>query len=301
MPKRTSLPRATPPVFIPSKERCWKVRGTITLLASEGITATVVVEPSEFDDYKKWLEGSSMKLLQLPKSGMGVNYCRNHILDIAGDGWFWIIDDDIQSFHTNGTNRSDPTTAISAKEVLETVYTLEPIVKDENVALVGIEYKVFSNSRGKRAHVIGEYQRDSYVNVCAAINRDRLPEGIRYHFNVREDYDLALQIIYNGLSTLRIKWLSFSAPAMGTLAGGMQNYYSNERACIAQATVFARKWSEVSERVMKGPEGNKRPDVRVKWASLDKLMPKQRLHNEMLENEKDKSNNGNKKRQKTTP
>eukprot|EP01060_Flectonema_neradi_P035748 TRINITY_DN6660_c0_g3_i1.p1 TRINITY_DN6660_c0_g3~~TRINITY_DN6660_c0_g3_i1.p1 ORF type:complete len:311 (+),score=47.48 TRINITY_DN6660_c0_g3_i1:74-1006(+) len=300
MPERSriSLPRAPPPVYIPSKGRCWKVKGTVTLMASEGIPATVVVEPEEYEEYKKWLSGSSVSLLQLPKSGMGVCYCRNFILDAAGDGWFWIMDDDIQSFHTNGVERSDPTTLITAKEVLNIVHNLDPITKDEKVALVGLEYRVFSNSRGKLAHVVGEYQVDSYVNVCAALNKQRLPPGIRYHFNVREDYDFALQVIYHGLTTLRLKWMSFNAPSMGTLAGGMYDYYSNERACIAQATVFSQKWNKTSERVMKGPAGNKRPDLRVKWSSLKKLMPLQREYNQTLEAERSKAS-GDKKRRKT--
>lgn len=194
--------------------------------------------------------------------------------------WFWIMDDDIKTFHktiTPGTTETCPPDAL-----LREVYTrLRVIIAKENdptgsnalaghkIGLIGLEYQQFA-FRSEPKHIVG----NSYINIAVMMNLDRLPVGIRYRFRVREDFDFALQAIRHGCVNIRLHDLSFVVPSMNTQPGGMTDYYKlqKNRDIRGQNRLFLQTWgNELCEEVEKGAEGNERWDMKVKWQKLSQV------------------------------
>eukprot|EP00754_Rhynchopus_humris_P028199 Rhum_TRINITY_DN15139_c1_g1::Rhum_TRINITY_DN15139_c1_g1_i1::g.140060::m.140060 len=268
---------ALPAVYVISRSRCWKTNGTLALLCADRIEATVVVEPGETQQYSEWLQGSGVRVHTLPANDMGVSYARNAVLDLMrstapspdGERWFWILDDDVSAFKRieDGVVRTVP-----ARTALTEGLRVAEVVSDSRVAMVSLEYGTFSY--GLRQYNVGDIIRDSYCNVCSCYCLERLPEGLRFRFRVREDYDIVLQVIAAGLSTVRLKWLSFDAPSMGSSKGGMHDYYANEAVLQAETTRFLQTWNRVAQAKT---TAQRAIDVRVLWSQLRTLMPLQKL------------------------
>ncbi|KAG5490116.1 hypothetical protein JKF63_00235 [Porcisia hertigi] len=90
-----------------------------------------------------------------------------------------------------------------------------------------------------------------------------------YRFAVREDYDFTLQLIARGLYTLRFRSLAFDVPQMMKVRGGMTDYYRNCHEEIReQNNRFVLQWPAVAQHWVKGKEGNRRDDIRVRWDLL---------------------------------
>ncbi|CBZ26088.1 conserved hypothetical protein [Leishmania mexicana MHOM/GT/2001/U1103] len=90
-----------------------------------------------------------------------------------------------------------------------------------------------------------------------------------YRFAVREDYDFTLQLIARGLHTLRFRSLAFDVPQMMKVRGGMTDYYRNCHEDIRQQNDrFVLQWPAVAQHWVKGKEGNRRDDIRVRWDLL---------------------------------
>eukprot|EP00667_Euglena_gracilis_P012993 EG_transcript_13380 len=267
-PSEKALVRATlPPIFIPSKGRSRHPNGTIQLLAKAGIPFTVVVEPQDAERYSAWLQDRNCTVAVLDRDDQGVSYARNHILDHLTDDateWLWIMDDDVSCFRQKHP-QENRTVLTCPWAVLQAIQPAA--AADSQVALIGLEYDHFLwNSIGP------EWTSNSYTNVCVLLRRPLLRQhGLRYRGRVREDYDLSLQCIAAGLKTQRCRRLSFRAPGMGQLRGGMRDFYETQRAAIVAANdVFMETWWPLCELQVKGKEG--RPDIRVRWLLVDKLL-----------------------------
>ncbi|KAG5464069.1 hypothetical protein LSCM1_00249 [Leishmania martiniquensis] len=90
-----------------------------------------------------------------------------------------------------------------------------------------------------------------------------------YRFAVREDYDFTLQLIARGLYTLRFRSIAFDVPQMMKVRGGMTDYYRNCHDEIRQQNDrFVLQWPAVAQHWVKGKEGNRRDDIRVRWDLL---------------------------------
>ena len=262
-----TLNGALPPIFVISKQRCWKRKGTLEMLCTEGIAATVVVEPCEREEYNAWLEGSNIAVHVLPADNKGVSFARNEILrllasrmrNVASDpGWFWILDDDVSVFkHTD----KGVTKVIPARSALQ-----RPMSTDEKLCLYALEYGTFSY--GLKKYCVGNVAHNGYCNVCVCIAFARVPSSIRYRFAVREDLDFALQLLRAGYHTMRLRWVSFDAPSMGSAKGGMYDYYQSQE-MIDETNRFLREWPYLTRRK---ETKTRKFDVKVLWAELPKLM-----------------------------
>ncbi|CAG9583769.1 conserved hypothetical protein [Leishmania major strain Friedlin] len=97
-----------------------------------------------------------------------------------------------------------------------------------------------------------------------------------YRFAVREDYDFTLQLIARGLHTLRFRSIAFDVPQMMKVRGGMTDYYRNCHEEIRQQNDrFVLQWPAVAQHWVKGKEGSRRDDIRVRW---DLLSPARTKH-----------------------
>jgi hypothetical protein len=256
-----------PPVFIPSKGRAGHPSGTVALLLESGVPFTIVVEPQDAAAYREWLTDRECKLTVLPKNDQGVSYARNHILShLVGvtDRWVWIMDDDIRCFRQKCPGAVG-TGAVSPWVVFQAVAPAAAV--DPSVALMGLEYDQFAFSAKQ------EWTINSYTNVCVLLDTHALrAAAVRYRGRVREDYDLSLQCITRGLKTQRARQLSVRVPGMGRLTGGMRDYYTECRGEIVAANAaFVERWYPLCELQVKGAEA--RPDIRVKWSLLSRLLP----------------------------
>eukprot|EP01062_Namystynia_karyoxenos_P073241 TRINITY_DN7006_c0_g1_i4.p1 TRINITY_DN7006_c0_g1~~TRINITY_DN7006_c0_g1_i4.p1 ORF type:complete len:894 (+),score=147.36 TRINITY_DN7006_c0_g1_i4:68-2749(+) len=267
------------PIFVPSLGRSSRLGGTLPLLASAEIPCTVVVEPHEADDYRRWLQGSVCAVAVLPEGGKGVSYVRNHILHKLApvQGWFWIIDDDVSKFHGVRDGKVvdvPPGDALAAAVVLEAA-------ADPKVAIVGLEYYNFMSNRERKCPAQGRPDGiNTYCNVAVALNRERLPPSAAYRFRSREDFDFALQVISAGLRTRRIRRLGFNNGGMGNTIGGMWSFYDKaEREDVVSCTAFLWTWRSLwgtgavakeylPARSSGAGAGRDRLHVRVTWTKL---------------------------------
>lgn len=253
------------PVFIPSRGRSHNVKGTAALLSAAGISFTLIVEPHEVEAYRQLLTtlNACGTVVSLPKSHQGISYARNFILDLApADGWFWVMDDDIQGFF-RAINRIN--SSIGPRELHSEV--LQRMQKHPNATVYSIDYPFYAWQYGDEAVAI-----NSYNNIAVLFNRARLDQSIRYRFQIREDYDFTLQVILAGGTTIRFRNLSYKVPRMAVAAGGMTDYYSNKKDDIVlQNKAFLKIWPSVSREVVKGTGDQQRLDMNIKWLLLHPL------------------------------
>jgi hypothetical protein len=259
------------PIFIPSKGRSHNRKGTVAQLMLSGVPFTLVVEPQEQTVYQNLIaslaadnnvSSTLASVVSLPLSDQGVTYVRNHILHQLApvDGWFWIMDDDIQGFH-RATNRVN--VSISAAEMLREA--MRRMKLHSGAALYSIDYPFYAWQYNDAAVAV-----NSYNNIAVVMNRTLLPPGIQYRFRIREDYDFTLQIILFGQTTVRFRNLSFRVPRMAAAAGGMTDYYEKQKADIAeQNKMFLEMWPSVSREVTKGTGDMIRLDMNIKWMALN--------------------------------
>ena len=266
------------PIFIPSKGRAEGKRCTWHLLRESNLPHTIVVEPQEYEWYVKQLRGDSpsssslTSVVQLPENNKGVIYVRNYILrSLAPDsGWFWIIDDDIESFYAL-QQRDFKVVPVDARTALSLANPHDAVQVQPGTCLIGLEYHQFMGRLDFRRSE--PYIVDSYVNICVCMNRALLPSGpqgedLSYRFPIREDYDMCLQIIAQGGHVFRYRCVGFRAPAMGTKPGGMTEFYQKQKALIHACNLkMEQLWSPgICAECVKGSGKTQRKDLRINWS-----------------------------------
>jgi hypothetical protein len=196
------------PIFIPSKGRysnglTWKA------LNSMGIDRyRVIVEPQEYDLYRKvlpkekllildldfkrnyeTLDGKSYEGEQNPKTGSGA--ARNygwHIAKEEGAPWHWIIDDNIRRFIVYNNNQK-----YIAK--FDTLACIEKFVSNyENITMAGMQYAMFVPKKTKKHPII----LNTRIFSCNLIKTD-IPFKWRGKFN--EDVILSADMLEAGYCT----------------------------------------------------------------------------------------------------
>lgn len=201
------------PIYIPSKGR--PNSKTINQLYGKDDNFIIVVEPQDYQDYKKQYPLAKFEIL--PKDNQGITYVRNHILNL-NISWYWMLDDDIDSFYLRiGTKMKKVSVSILRK--IEVLYNLE---KRESTAQVALEYNQYAWSASK------DFVINGYCDVCVAINAAKVKENNIFYdkeVQLKEDRDFTLQIITSELQTLRTTKFAFSCPKNGANEGGLKDVY----------------------------------------------------------------------------
>lgn len=201
------------PIFIPSKGRA-ATGGLFPLLANESIRATIVVEPQEVAEYRVMQPFHAV--LSLPQAGQGIAYSRAFTLNHAkeqGHAWFWMMDDDVRSFHKVVNKR---TPKCPAREAL---LGAQAFAADPKVGQVALEYAQLAWSAAKPT------RRNSYCDVVVGVRTELAPK-VMYRKTGKEDRDFSLQTLAAGWDTLRACHFAFAAPANGSNAGGLHAEYA---------------------------------------------------------------------------
>jgi hypothetical protein len=262
-------------IFIPSKGRAeLRRKATWHELMEDGIPFTLVVEEQEAALYaaaiaafmaKKGITKNIGTIETLDERDQGVSYVRNHILHklAPAKGFFWVMDDDIQRFYL-GVEGERRNVRVTPRVCLTEAYRRMNLARNLNVAVFALDYQQFSWMYDN-----DQIALNGYCNIAVCMTKERLPAGIRFRFRVREDYDFVLQCVRGGAYTMRFRNVSFAAPSMGQLAGGMQTYYEEQKPDIRlQNRLFLQAWGHLAAEAQKGNDVSRRWDVRVNWRRL---------------------------------
>jgi hypothetical protein len=195
------------PIFIPSKGR-YDNALTWRALDSMGVDRyRVIVEPQEYDLYRRVLPESKLLVLDLkykeqydpcdgvpyadnPRVGSGA--ARNFGWDIArkeGAAWHWIVDDNILRFIVYNNNQK-----YIAK--YDTLACVERFVENyENVVMSGMQYQMFVPKKKKNAPLI----LNTRIFSCNLIKTD---SPFRWRGRYNEDVILSLDMLEAGYCTM---------------------------------------------------------------------------------------------------
>ncbi len=242
------------PIFVPSKGR--PQSSTLKLLREHGIEHNVVVEPQELENYKLNELGPPISFyLALPENDRGIAYVRNMIKRTAGGAgmkWYWMLDDDITRFYLAIGGKNSASNPLTVLLEAQRIFSSLPLVGQG-----ALEYQQFSWS-AKKDFAIG------YCDVAVAINADRTL-GIEYRqeMDLKEDRDFTLQILANGMLTVRASKCGFSAPKNGSNKGGLYEEYQKDGREEQASRRMEAAWPGICKYQ---PKKDGRPDVKINWS-----------------------------------
>lgn len=243
---------AVSPVFVPSKGR--PKSKLFGMLKESGLEYYIVIEPQELEAYSE----HENNLILLPLNDQGLVYSRQYILTNArlkGLQWFWMLDDDITAFWMSDGTKNHP---ITTKQAL---MTAERTIKSVPGTGIGaLEYQQYSWSAKK------EVTKNSYCEVCVLINAHATTGISNYdkEREMKEDRDFVLQIITNGLKSVRTNKISFSTPKNASNKGGLQQQYQTGKEEEASKKL-SNKWPGI---VTLQTKKDGRKDAKINWKKL---------------------------------
>ena len=182
------------PIYIISKGR-WKSRYTSKALEKMKTPYRIVVEPSEYDNYKEVID--SKKILKLPSNfselnlgGIPVrNWVWRHSIN-EGHKRHWIIDDNIQDFYRLNHNKRlhvASGTIFKCAEDFVDRYT--------NVPMAGFNYNTFAIPVKR----LPPFHLNTRIYSCILLSNE-IEHRWRGRYN--EDTDLSLRILKDGYCTI---------------------------------------------------------------------------------------------------
>jgi hypothetical protein len=216
---------STIPLFIPSKGR-YDNGTTWRALDSMGVDRyRVIVEPQEYDLYRKVLPAEKLLVLDMAYKEQyntcdGVPYsentrtgsgaARNFGWDTAkreGAPWHWIIDDNIRRFMVYNDNKK-----YVAK--YDTFAAVERFVENyTNVTMAGMQYAMFVPRKKKKKPLI----INTRIFSCNLIKTD---SPFRWRGRYNEDVILSLDMLEAGYCTILFQTYLCEKMATQTLKGG---------------------------------------------------------------------------------
>jgi hypothetical protein len=220
------------PVYIISKGRhdCCK---TAKFLRRDNVPFHIVIEPQEEDLYLKEFNKDQLYILPFSNLGLGSIPARNWVWEHAkslGAERHWILDDNILEIYRRYKAqrvRCDAGVAFRACE--------EFIDRYENIALAGMNYKMFAPDRIK----LKIFRTNVHVYSCLCIRND-LPFRWRGRYN--EDTDLCLQVLAAGWCTVLFNAFLIEKVATMTMKGGnMESLYKADGR-LKMARSLQRQW-----------------------------------------------------------
>ena len=209
------------PIYIISKGR-WESRYTSKALEKIKTPYRIVVEPSEYDNYKEVIDSS--KILKLPSNfselGMGGIPVRNWVWEHSikeGHKRHWIMDDNIQNFYRLNYNRRlhvASGTIFKCAEDFVDRYT--------NVSMAGFNYNTFAIPRKNLA----PFYLNTRVYSCILLSNN-LKHRWRGRYN--EDTDLSLRVLKDGDCTILFNaFLCDKTETMRMIGGNTDKLYKDD-------------------------------------------------------------------------
>lgn len=252
------------PIYVISKGR-YEQTLTANFLQEDGVPFHIVVEPQEYDLYRKALP--EVSILQLPFSNLGLgsiparNWCWEHS-KAEGHKRHWILDDNIYYVYRRYKAqriRCNSEVAFACSEDFADRY--------ENIAILGLNYRFHAPDTSK----LPPFFLNNHVYSCLLID-NALPYRWRGRYN--EDTDLCLQVLAAGLCTVLLNAFLISKVTTMVMKGGNSDQLYKGDGRLKMARSLERMWPGVVETRRR----YKRPQHVVKdsWKRFDtplKLKP----------------------------
>jgi hypothetical protein len=204
------------PIYIPSKGR-YESMITSKSLTRMKVPHNIVVEPQEFDDYKKAVKIFNLEnyatVLELPFSNLGLgsyparNWAWDHSKSI-GAKKHWCIDDNISDFY-----RLNKNFRIRVESGIIFKIAEDFVDRYDNVPVSGFNYRFFIAPNTKYP----PYYLNTKVYSTILIQND-CPYRWRLKYN--EDVDLCLQVLKAGYCTIQFNAFLAGKCATQTVDGG---------------------------------------------------------------------------------
>ena len=194
-----------------------------------GVEYTIVVEPQEVADYRKYYPTADLIITPFQNLGQGSIPVRNFVWEYsikAGQEKHWILDDNIEEFYRLNRNTIPPvrTGAIfTAAEDFTDRFT--------NVDLSGFNYNSFCKSTDS----LPPFYLNTRIYSCTLINNSN---HLRWRGRFNEDTDLSLRVLKNNRCTILFNaFLCGKVTTMRMKGGNTNELYedTNNRLEFAQS------------------------------------------------------------------
>lgn len=222
------------PIFLPSKGR-WDHRFTSNALIEQGIKHYMVVEKSQYEEYKRCVDPNWVTLLILPQEYLdnydtcddlgfqkskGPGAARNFAWDYAielGAKYHWVMDDNLNTFYRYNYDNRHYCKSPAMWRAME-----DHTERYSNMYMSGPQYRGFVVP----GQVTKPFTTNTRVYSCNLIKND-IPFRWRGRYN--EDTDLSLNILKAGFCTAQ--YYAFIVGKLKTQAvpgGNTAEFYAKE-------------------------------------------------------------------------
>lgn len=234
------------PIYIPSKGRS-EINITPKILLNEGLKFYLVVEPKDYDDYKKHFNPDI--LLVLPMNDGGVAYVRRFIKEHSTknkDKYHWQIDDNIKGFKVRMNNKNEPSTAEHNLSLVENF-----IDNNDNVGVAGLRHIMYAWTKNT------DHTHNQQCVSCILINNDIQSN---WRDGVIDDTDFSLQVLNEGFSTIIFDKLVMDKLPIKKLSGGCTElYYNDDTIRNTRQERLKELWPDTFEIVVKNGVSRVKP------------------------------------------
>ena len=244
------------PVYVVSHKRSKMGPPTVKTLDQLGVPHTVIVEPSDLQEYAGVIPESELRVV--PESfhesyedcddlgrtkSQGPGPARNYAWEDSikrGFEWHWVMDDNITQFHRNHNNRRYRVTDGTCFRAME-----DFVLRYANVGMAGPNYSMFMYLTD---HGLPPFTINTRIYSCNLIKND-LPYRWRGRYN--EDTDLSLRILKSGLCTIQFNaFAQLKVPTQTYKGGNTDEFYSKE-GTLPKSLMQVRLHPDVSRLVFK--------------------------------------------------
>lgn len=244
------------PVYIVSKGRADRPL-TARMFLEDGVDFKILVEPQEYDDYKKTIPEEKIMVLPFSNLGVGSYPARNHAWEDSISKGFerhWLFDDNIYRARRINKGKKIPINSGLALKIAEDFTD-----RYENIGITAFNYQymVIPGSSDKKPF---------YLNVHAYSCMLMLNDvKYRWRLKYNEDVDLNLQYLHNGYCTVLLNALVMDkVSTVSKMKGGNQTelYKGNATSKkVLKAKSLEQVWPQYAKTVVRF----NRPHHYVDW------------------------------------
>lgn len=259
-------------IYIPSRGRVG-LQKTVERLGRDinrRFDTVVVCPPNEVTKLKNEVMAHEADVM--PCKAEGISATRQWILDHARknkEGVALMLDDDLPTWRKRSGEKNErqetPYTKATTKEIEEGLATFAKLM--EGYAHGSIGHALF-------CQVSPPIKYNSRMLRALAYNVDHIPKDVKFRLPVMEDFDMELQLLTRGFSSLTYNGI-VQDQHQNNSEGGCSSYRTLEVQAAA-AHELHRLWPSYVTVVTRAPSrewigmGGERTDVRVNWRAAAK-------------------------------
>jgi len=203
------------PICILSYDRHDKNGKTHLYLTKCKIKHFLFVEPSEYDEYMKWINMEYCVVIKCPEDfhliGMGSTTVRNYILKWGRNNGFervWVLDDNIKDYKRLHQGIKND---INSHEIFTSVE--DYIDRYDNVGIVSHNFNPFISEGDCRSCIVKNGK--CYSSMLIPTNKD-----IKFRYKHQEDNLISMEYIHKGYTTLCFNHILYNKDTSGENKGG---------------------------------------------------------------------------------